>query len=57
MLRVLLVISKAMAHVVNRSNGQLQRQGKKCERFATRPISRFKSVCFGSVLCTPVEVL
>lgn len=49
-LRGLFVVNGAMAHVVTRSNGQLQRQGKKCERFATRPISRFRSVCFGSVL-------
>lgn len=46
-----------MAHVVSRSNVQLQRQGKKCERFATRPISRFRSVHFGSVLWSPIKVL
>ena len=52
-----LVISGLMAHVVSRSNGQLQRQGKKCERFAMRLTSRFRSVYFGPVLRTPIEVL
>ena len=33
-----------MAHIVIRSNRQLKRQGKKCERIATRPTNHLRSV-------------
>ena len=42
--------------VVIRSKGQLQRQGKTYERFATRPTSHSRSVHFGtSVFCISIE--
>lgn len=47
-----------MAHVVIRSNGQLQRQGKKCERFATRHTNHSRLGYFGvSLLCIQIEIL
>ena len=43
---------------MSRSNRQLQKQGKKCERSATRPTSHSRLVHSGRlVLCTSVEVL
>ena len=43
--------------LVIRSKGQLQRQGKMYEHFATRPTNHSRSVHFGtSVFCTSIEV-
>ena len=48
----------AIAHPLIRFNGQLQRQGKKCEPFATRPTGHSRSVFVGtSVVCIPIEDL
>lgn len=43
-----LVISVILVHVVIRSNKQLQRQGKKCERSAMRPTSHSRSGHLGT---------
>lgn len=47
-----------MAYVSNRSNRQLKRQGKKCERFAMRPTNHSRLVVLGTlVLYTPIKTL
>ena len=52
------MIDGTMAHFMIRSNKQLQMQSKRCERFATRPSSHFRSVFVGmSVLCTSIDGL
>ena len=42
-----IIVSKTKAHVLIRSNGQLQKQGKKFERSATRRINLFRYVFLG----------
>ena len=50
--------SMDLISVVVRSKGQLQRQGKTYERFATRPTNRSRSVRFGTLVsCTSIEFM
>lgn len=52
------MIHGTMAHTVIRFNKQLQRQGKRCENFATRPTSHFRLVFVTmSVQGTSTEIL